>query len=684
MFRFKLYHPSFNKPVTLQNDPMGWDAERKSIERDPVLHGVFVKYNPELKFVKDGRALINELFNSYGIEAEITLTVERKNVATRAWELQYEGILEMITFKTDRNFTTVKTMDTGFYQKFKNRQDVKVNLQAVTDQDGNAMPSFADISLPLHSKTIRKDSVNRTIEATNVYTGIATGTTYYLLYSFDNEITDELGERFTYQPQLSTLDPVANLKHYFVVKDNGSYEFNIRIDQYMSCAVAINWEVKWYLATGRVGNYTITQIGTTQSVFNIAADQQFTATITRTLAANDEVYLYATVVINASGPATITHNYNLNTLRYSEFSVRGSTVSDSSNATATLIHDVWKRVVRSCTGRENSFKSDYYGRTEDGYAADGAGSLRAITSGEQLRGFSISTYPIYASAKNLFDSCSAIDGVGMGLEKVNGFNRIAVEPLSYFYRNVKAMRLSFVNDIQRSVAQEYLFNEVEAGYNIWNNRGLQINNLDEVNAKRTYSLPIARVKKKLTLISPYIASGYCIEFARRLASKKTTDAEKDKENFIIQLRRSPALVPEKNEAASQSNVIDTASSYNARLSPMQNLVRNGARIRGGLPNQDIIQMSFGEGNNEATTIVGANTFNEKSIDVASLPKPFWKAEYYEFMAAPSSQDWAAFELQPYGFIEFSANNRDYVKGWLISAKPDADSNRVHFKLLAAL
>ena len=53
------------------------------------------------------------------------------------------------------------------------------------------------------------------------------------------------------------------------------------------------------------------------------------------------------------------------------------------------------------------------------------------------------------------------------------------------------------------------------------------------------------------------------------------------------------------------------------------------------------------------------------------------------MAAPGSVEWAAFEAQPYGFVEFSANNRDYVKGWLISAKPDAESNRVQFKLLAA-
>ena len=692
MYRFKLYHPSFKRAITLQTDPMGWDAERKTIERDPTLHGVFVKYTPELKFVKEGRALITELFNAYGIEAEITLTIERKNVLTRAWELQFEGILEMLTLKIDRNFATCKIMDVGFYQKFKNRQDVKVNLQAIADQDGNAMPGFTDITVPMHSKTIKYESLFKVNGDTFVFSGISSGT-YYLMDDYSVEVTDELKERFGYPAQLSTIQPETISKYIYKVKEGGSYTFSPKVGLFWQDNAPTTgsyiFQIDWKLVTGKAGNYTTTAIGSTYSV-SISptgitfASQEISQVVTKTLQPEDEVYFYGVVVLSFAGSGTFQYRPSYN-VTGSEFKAVGLTVSPSSNATATLIHDVWKRVVRSCTGRASSFKSDYYGRTEDGYAADGAGSLRAITSGEQLRGFSIVTNPIYASPKDLFESCAAIDGVGMGLEKVNGFYRIAVEPLSYFYRNVRAMRLSFVHDIQRSVAQEYLYNEVEAGYNVWNNRGLQVNNLDEGNSKRTYSLPIARVKKKLSLISPYITSGYCIEFARRAAIAKTTDTEKDKENFVIQLRRSPALVPEKNELASITNVIDSATAYNARLTPMQNMVRNGARLRGGLPNQEelTIAMSVGEGNNEVSTTVSGTTYNEKSVVISSLPKPLWKPEYYEFMAAPGSVEWAAFEAQPYGFVEFSAGNRDYVKGWLISAKPDAESNRVQFKLLAA-
>lgn len=683
MYRFKLYHPSFKRAVTLQTDPMGWDAERKTIERDPTLHGVFVKYTPELKFVKEGRALITELFNAYGIEAEITLTIERKNVLTRAWDLQFEGILELVTLKIDRNFATCKIMDVGFYQKFKNRQDVKVNLQATADQDGNAMPGFTDITVPMHSKTIRYESLLQA-DSAQVFSGVTAGT-WYLINDYPVEVSDDLKERQSYPTQLSSLQPESVSKYMYLISEGGTYTFDITVAYTWGAGGTYNYQADWKLVTGTPGNYTTTNIGSTYSLslggLITFATQSFSQNVVLNLNKNDEVYFYGVIVLSAL-PGSNTFTY---TPSGSEFKLVGLTVSASTNATATLIHDVWKRVVRSCTGRASSFKSDYYGRTEDGYAADGAGSLRAITSGEQLRGFSIVTHPIYASAKDLFESCAAIDGVGMGLEKVNGFNRIAVEPLSYFYRNVKAMRLSFVHDIQRSVAQEYLYNEVEAGYNVWNNRGLQINNLDEVNSKRTYSLPIARVKKKLTLISPYITSGYCIEFARRSAIAKTTDTEKDKENFVIQLRRSPSLVPEKNELATQTNVIDSATSYNARLSPIQNIVRNGVRLRGGLANQEdlSIAMSIGEGNNQSVTSVGGISYNEKAIAVASLPKPLWKPEYYEFMAAPGSIDWAAFEAQPYGFVEFSASNREYVKGWLISAKPDAESNRVQFKLLAA-
>ena len=196
MYRFKLYHPTLKTAIVLKNDPMGWDAERKTIERDPTLHGLFVKYTPDLKFVKDGRALIAELYNTYGIEAEITLFVDRKNLKTREWEQQYTGRLDLTTLTIDKDFAQCKVDEISFYQKIKNRQDVKVSLQATTDLDGNAMPAPGDVSLPMHSKTIKRKFKNQSATDFAAYNFLPVGTFYYFPSLSQSVIEDEIAERF--------------------------------------------------------------------------------------------------------------------------------------------------------------------------------------------------------------------------------------------------------------------------------------------------------------------------------------------------------------------------------------------------------------------------------------------------------------------------------------------------------
>ncbi len=687
MYRFKLYHPTFKAALVLNNDPMGWDAERKTIERDPTLHGVFVKYTPDLKFVKDGRALIADLYNSFGIEAEITLTIEAKNLKTREWELQYTGRLDLTTLVIDKDFAQCRVDEIGFYQKIKNRQDIKVSLQAATDQDGNNLAVFPDLNLPMHSKSIRRTFRMVGSETCPIAYNLSPGNYYYVpSFESQNLIIDELKERFTYEAALSSTLPTNAQRFHFLTDEDGILSTNISItfQAFASGLFPVNINVSWFLVYGKPGNYTTVGIGGTVSGVNtVIAEFGVTLQLSNiALPKNSEVYIYCRVN-TVGGVADVGLSFAANAIELNNL-----TSIASSTAKAVAIFETWQRAIRNISGKENSFKSTYYGRTENGYAADGGGSLRAITNGDQIRGLDIAKNPIYVSVKELLATCQAIDGVGMGLEKNGGTNQVVVEPLAYFYRNIKALRLSNVLDIKRSVASAYYYNEVEVGYNSWNNRGQQANNLDEVNSKRSYTLPISQVKKKLLLMSPYIAAGYSIEFVRRSASQKTTDTERDKDNYIIQLRRNASVLePEKNQGITIANVIDAGTVYNARLSPMQNLLRNGRMIASGLYKADtsaLVNISVGEGNNEATTQIGAgDVVNENSIAIAKLGEPLWKPEFYEFVAAPSKEDWANFEKEPYGFVEFSASNKDYVKGWLISAKPDAESNRVQFKLLAS-
>jgi hypothetical protein len=244
-----------------------------------------------------------------------------------------------------------------------------------------------------------------------------------------------------------------------------------------------------------------------------------------------------------------------------------------------------------------------------------------------------------------------------------------------------------VRDIEKEVADELYYNELIFKYPEWNNEF--VNNLDEFNSTREFVLPITQVKRRLQMMSAIIASGYTIEFVRRkpVTLGSTTDEDRDNFNFVVQLIRDGAdYEPEKNAGITISNVIDPATVYNARLSPMRCILRNGQMIRSGLFKRDSanINLAFGEGNTRLqTTLTGGTLVNETTVPVASLGKPLWIPEFYSFKAPFKQEYQEALEANPYGYIEFSTDGKTRKKGYVVKIDPEADSELTSFKLLKA-
>jgi hypothetical protein len=420
-------------------------------------------------------------------------------------------------------------------------------------------------------------------------------------------------------------------------------------------------------------------------------------TVTANLVVEDEIYVYGilnTSVIIGSGSSVVGYASIWNPFlepvvdgMKTTLFVTGLTTYPASSASGVLVQEAFERVLAKNLSTSNRFKSSYYGRTDRGYAADGLGSLRSIHSGKCIRGFDVIENPIFSNFKELFESLQAIDGIGVGIEKIDGVEKVVVEKINYFYNNTRSVRIPFVRDIEKEVADEYYYNELGFTYPNWSNEF--INNLDEFNAPREFTLPITQVKKKLTLISTLIASGYTIEFVRRdsVLLSSSRDNDRDSNNFIIQLiRNMSGYEPERNAGIGLSNVIDPSSVYNARLSPMRSILRNGSLIRSGLHKRDDqqITLAFGEANTRfKSTETGGVQVSENAMPVASLDKPIWIPEYYKFKAPLSQAQIDAIEANIYGYVEFAVDDRSWKKGYLLELSPDSKSDLTNFKLLKA-
>jgi len=691
MFKFYIYHPDLKTPRLLKHDPVGWNQPAdRSIVRDVTLHGIFYEYTPKLQFVKDGKNLVQHFLNEYGVEAELNLIVTKRNPITKEYNQIYTGRFNLTSLKLSDIFAECNIEQTGFVQKFKNRMDVKVDLKRLETQSGKAIAPYTSesVNVDLHSKEIKKIWRTGELVPDQVTIPFADSGVRYIMFDFDDSEIDEIEQNELYPTQYSGLDPVDAKKYIKKITEAGAYQWSFDISGTMSNSPR-NAHVKWMFVYGTEGNYT-EHIIEDEKLYEAFETKTFLDEFNTNLVPGDEVYFFMrkewTGDSDIEFPTIWSFQLNIECVALTSSSV--------SSVPLFLKHEAIARVVESITDEPDSFRSDYYGRTDSEpteYDADGAGSLRGYTTGQLVRGFPSEGASPKMSLKEIAESCMAIDGVGFGISVDGSKQRVIAEPLSFFYKKKRIVQFPFVKNIERYVATDYLFNQVHYGYDKdkWSNE--EFNNLDEFNTPREATLPITQIKKTLLLRCPHVTSGYTIEFLKRdpYSAGSTKDNDRDNDIIIIQLRRDDeTLVTDRDQDfAELNNLISPGTVYNAKLSPMRNLIRNGALIRSGLYHQASkeIVMSVGEGNTEFTSRLTTEpeVVSEKRILISKLTPGLWVAEGYKFKHKPTIEQLAQIEDDPYGYIEFSKTDKDWKKGFLLRQVPEGDGGLNQYDLLKA-
>ncbi|ELR69160.1 hypothetical protein C900_05356 [Fulvivirga imtechensis AK7] len=686
MYNYYLYHKDLKTKVRIE-DPVGWDGLGKSIKRDKKLHGVFFEYTPKLQFIKKGKAIIHYFYEKYGIETELILIVKVLDSTTKKFSEDYRGRLNLTTLEISKLYATCNVENTGFLQKFKNRMDVKVDLQSKKTQGGKTITPFnSEVqTIQMHSKTIRMKARFGFVDDGN------DENVHVPDNEFDVEHTPPFKEKMNFLT--GAQEPFTTDRFTPILSTEGE-EFpigitsrTIRVTGSVTVSTSIPAEgVYIRLLHGPVG-------GSWQTEQLLQANGQSTYTVdfdeTIVIEAEEEIiFIVGPDPDSGNPPGLPTFTYHTDSI----LEMSEDTTYPATDCPVMLLHEIWARVCHSITDQEDSFKSSYFGRTDSeprSYFADGAGSLRGQTDGKLLRGFPFSDNPMHASFKDMFETYNAVDGIGVGIEKEDTREIIVVEQVSNFYVNEKSITLNYVNDIKKEVDATLYWNEILAGYKRWANE--EQNNLDEFNSRKELTLPITQIKNRLSLESPYIASGYTLEFTRREQYEEgdAKDNINDNENFIIQLRRSGGgFVTDKDEDFAVLNgVLDPGSVYNAKLSIARNIIRNGPVIAGSLyKTEDGIKINFGEGNTDMVSRLNSETEEVSEggvITKAQLGKQIWIPERYIFRHKLTIEDWRTLNMYPTRYVEFSATNKNHKKGYLMEAVPDQKTREVSFQLLRA-
>lgn len=209
------------------------------------------------------------------------------------------------------------------------------------------------------------------------------------------------------------------------------------------------------------------------------------------------------------------------------------TVFAPSKIKGVPIFEALNRQLEIITEKVGVMKSNFFGRTDLGYGSNGCGSNHSLMNGLMVRGFTGRPFPM--STKTSFNSASALWCLGMSIERDNDGNEfVRYEPLQFFFRNLMLMKLGTISDYEKTVADDYTFNELELSFKKFPQNN-QPDSLNDWMTQFSFLGPLRTVKNKFSKVIDWLLSGYYFEYTRQEGFKvnPVNSYETDNDTFLL-------------------------------------------------------------------------------------------------------------------------------------------------------
>lgn len=633
MYRITLSHVGSPDQVA-EFDAVGWDKTEFKISRSSEFFGLFYDYSTPLQFFGSEASYIKGIYDNEGVYAEISILIEVQD-EEQQWLEFFTGKLNLsrmsfIDVGRDRGSLPSDTPEpllvevyidpSGIAMDLINRRGLEVDLGDQLNLFGEGMSSIDPTPLTLHGKAIIIQSLYEQTDFFSDILSFAGLNTWYYIPTME-QVYDELDSGgFATVARTETLDPALVPSFYEnTTLDPIEITFNVTVNSVISTvldsAPNSGADAAMYLriATGADASGSPVTIAQTTTIpdngvgtVNVV-DNVFTGTVT--VAPGDFAFCYwAAEITNAF--ITSVFDVEFATEAF-EINVQDKGIRADTGASGMLVHEALARVCEYVTRANGVLYSEHFGRVDSqprNYGQDGCGSLYAILSGLQVRGFD--DYP-KVSLSWLFSSLNAIESIGLGVEVIAGTELVRVEPKSYFFNSTDTV-LEFENvpNIRIEVATDLYYNSVDVGYREWETDDK--NALDDTHTTRQFGNKLGSVVAAYDVQSDLVASGYAIERTRRAQfdEEPSTGTKFDTSTFAICVRRDgAAIVSEKDEAfSSVTNLYSPETAYNLRITPVRNLIKHLPWVGGSLLRAVPQEWRFisGQINTEAATTLAAS------------------------------------------------------------------------------
>lgn len=615
-------------------EPIGWDGVEFTAKRMES-HGMDQPFSTELTFYELGARLIKAQYDAQFINANITLLIE-SDVITNGVAWSYVGYVDLSMYSeknvcdTDSWEITVGILEDNFREKFKARMDVEVDLLTLKDLDQNIIPAITLHETRLHCQELflAGEAESLDILITNIlyiYNNGWVQTDFCItlpLYWNNSDFKGTFGN--TFDPiGIHWTDTNAFLQNnsdfprtfQYNLAAKGAYSWSVVYSEEETASIALSVQVfnsntvetqRYYLWAGPAFNQNdgILYYDFTIPNQTLVLQPGDRALIFFQWGNNGNIVPGDDMEENYSISFAITSCcMNLTELNSS---------ADASLAKGLLVKDYLDRLTYILTGQQNAIVSNYFepqtgcewaNMLTTGLYIRNAATIDTLINGCGTTDPTEALYSLKTSFKKIFEDLSKIFCLGWQYEQQPDLSwKIRIEPVDYFYQMNLMDSFENVGEIRQYALTDKLVNNITLGYSDkWKN--IAVSGIFEIHTERNYFVKNKAMSRgstsKLDLKSDIIASGYAIEFSRRLQFLRddsgSSDRPNDYETFIIALNsgeltfdvtNSGYQLPEetgiKTFAPAQvsygSNFIAVSNApigriYNIPLTPMRNAIR---------------------------------------------------------------------------------------------------------------
>lgn len=729
---------------TVIDEPVGWADIVFKLSRDKDKHGIFYDYTANsFQFFGIAKRLIQAEYETYGVEGYLFLRIEYDCNESYEWDLFCTGRILFAKYKetmADDCNVDVAIDNISEIVTFKNRMDQSVDLTATKcfdDVTDIAQYEKLPFTMSLPSKAIQITSKANNEEAqTSVnfvndpqwYGNTTTGGTEQMraqiLPGFTKIVSTDIQTTTIYnEPQLNNGGfngaPTNGLTPTIDVQD---------VSEALKCVNSLaRLRYRWKGSITTEGNndtglYAGLQVvklppGKDETVaenyemiaehvffHNPGVVHDFENDLDITAEVGDKYWFYIFVSLI---PSTYT-SYVVNEDPECFIDINMVSKCEPTDADVFMINEAVSRTIESITNNQLRLYSEYLGRVDSqpfNFEKNGAGSLAAITNGLKIRRVKNQdgTAPsLFVTLNQLYNDLNALHNIGLGVEKLIGTRELSddltddransidnnfvvrIENWKWFYRNQIILRCLDVDKITRTVQPDKHITQFTTGYDKW--EAEQYNGLDEFLTKRKYATQLTQVSNSVEKVSKMIASGFALEITRR-QDATSTDWRYDNECFIICVEPDgDSYKVELGNILNPQNILDPATIYNYRISPVRNLLRWFDRLIASYRNPDggFLKFTEGDGNivasgqmmSDFARIENKELQENQNIDITvfaeeSYAKAPFFLEKIQFSYPLTVAEYKSLLVNPYCLILYSYKGRAGA-GWIdeVSYKPN--------------